>query len=99
MTEVLRFHDQEWLVVLELGCHQIQQFVESQFDGSWDLEDVLVVSGTPEAAYATTCSEYIIFAWGEWGLDVFREILNKCRDYGKMPISTNMRALGLKALY
>lgn len=86
MGEILRYHDQEWLVVLELGCYQIQKFVESQLDGSWDLEDVLVLCGTPEAAYATTCSEYIKFAWGEWGLDVFHEILKKCRDYGKIPI-------------
>jgi hypothetical protein len=82
MENILIFHGQRWQVIFALNWN-IWSFVESQLRGSWDLKNVLVLSGEVNAAYATTCEEYIRFAWGEWGLDIFRSLVDICQNSGK----------------
>lgn len=49
---------------------QIRACVDDDLDGSTTLEDFLTISGTPSAAYATTCGDWIQKTWSDLGMSV-----------------------------
>ena len=62
-----RIHEQEFD-----AHHEMLKFCMTELDGSFAIEDVIVINGIPERAFASTCKEYISSYWSTTGLDLLK---------------------------
>lgn len=48
----------------------LKEYLESEFDTSWHLDDIVVLVSDEENTWCTTCKNYIEWRWGAFGVDV-----------------------------
>ena len=90
-------------VQIIVECEILQCFSQ-QYDENFDLNCLMVVTGGPCHAWATTCSTYFEFIWPESGirnLEVFKEMLKEATEHTechKTRHETNLKFEGIEPM-